>query len=222
MVNFFKHFQDLGITGEKAKYYDRITRENRLEEIKKQAKEVAKHIKDGDAVLEIACGAGYLAIEIAKFGKCKVTGIDISEDLVEIAKKNAKKSGIEVAFLQANASRLPFHANAFNFIVCVLSFKNFKEPVLALEEMYRVLKPGGTVLIIDLNRKSSLQATKKVAEDMGMKGLQAYIAGAIQRSISYSREEFDNFISQTRFKAYEIKQGDRGFSIYLRKKRNTL
>ena len=103
----------------------------------------------------------------------------------------------------------------FNFIVCVLAFKNFKEPLKALEEMYRVLKPGGTALIMDLNRKASMKATKKVAENMGLKGITAYIAGAIQRSSAYSRNEFETFISQTGFRDHEIKDTDMGFSVYL-------
>ena len=112
---------------------------------------------------------------------------------------------------------MPFQAEMFSFIVCVLAFKNFKEPVKALEEMYRVLKPGGMALIMDLNRKASMKATKKVAENMGLKGLAAYIAGAIQRSGSYSRNEFDFLISQTKFNNYEIRGSDLGFSIYLSK-----
>jgi hypothetical protein len=64
----FKRFQDLGIEGEKAKYYDQITREHRILEMKEQAEEVSMHIKDGDSVLEIAPGAGYLSIELSKLG----------------------------------------------------------------------------------------------------------------------------------------------------------
>ena len=52
---------------------------------------------------------------------------------------------------------------------------------------------------------------------MGLNGLKAYIAGAIQRSASYSKSEFETFISSTEFKAYEITKSDMGFSIYLKK-----
>ena len=217
MIKFFKKFQDLGIEGEKAIYYDKISREHRISEFKEQAKEIVKHIKDGDSVLEVASGPGYLLIELAKFGKYKITGMDISKDIVAIAASNAKEAGANVNFLQGNASRIPFHENTFNFIICVLSFKNFKEPVKALREMYRVLKPGGMALIMDLNRKASLYATKKVAENMGLKGITAYIAGAIQRSAAYSKDELKTFISSTEFKENEIRESGMGFSVYLRK-----
>ena len=217
MMKFFKRFQDLGIEGEKAKYYNQMTRDHRIGEMKEQAKEVAKYIKDGDSVLEVAPGAGYLSIELSKLGRYKITGMDISKDLVEIASRNAKEAGVEIDFRQGNVSRMPFNANEFDFIICVLSFKNFKEPLKALEEMHRVLKSGGTALIMDLNRQASMKVTKKVAENMGLKGLNAYIAGAIQRSGAYTRKDFETFISQTKFKDFEIRDSTMGFSIYLKK-----
>jgi len=217
MMRFFRRFKDLEIEGEKANYYDKISREHRIEEMKEQAREITRHIKDGDTVLEVAPGAGYLSIELSKLGNYKITGMDISNDLIEICKRNAIEAGVQIDFQQGNVSNMLFQPNAFNFIICVLAFKNFKEPVKALQEIYRVLKPDGTALIMDLNRKASMRATKKVAESMGLKGTTAFIAGAIQRSGAYNRTEFISFISQTEFKDYEIRDSDMGFSIYLKK-----
>lgn len=125
-MKFFKRFQDLGIEGEKAKYYNQMTRDHRIGEMKEQAKEVAKSIKDGDSVLEVAPGAGYLSIELSKLGRYKITGMDISKDLVEIASRNAKEAGVEIDFRQGSVSRMPFNANEFDFIICVLSFLTFR------------------------------------------------------------------------------------------------
>jgi ubiquinone/menaquinone biosynthesis C-methylase UbiE len=217
MMGFFRRFKDLEIKGEKANYYDKISREHRIGEMKEYAKEITRHIKQGDTVLEIAPGAGYLSIELAKPGNYKITGIDISKDLVDICRRNAIEAGVQIDFRQGNVSDMPFQSNEFNFIICILAFKNFKEPVKALEEIHRVLKPGGKALIMDLNRKASMKDTKKVAERMGLKGTTAFIAGAIQRSGAYNRNEFKSFISQTEFKNYEIRDSDMGFSIYLKK-----
>ena len=217
MMRFFRRFRNLGIEGAQANYYDKITREHRIGEMKEQAREVTRHIKDGDSVLEIAPGAGYLSIELSKLGKYKITGMDISKDLVEICTRNAMEAGVQIEFQQGNVSNMPFQSNVFNFIICVFAFKNFKEPLKALKEMHRVLKPGGIALLMDLNRKASMGVTKKVAENMGLKGLKAYIAGAIQRSGAYSRIEFESFISQTEFKDNEIKDTEFGFSIVLKK-----
>ena len=94
-----KTFQDLGIGGITAHWYDNNTRKNRLAEMKAYAKEVAKHIQDGCSVLEVAPGPGYLAIELAKLGKYKIIGLDISNDFVEIARKNVRDAGVEVELL---------------------------------------------------------------------------------------------------------------------------
>jgi len=217
MMKFFKRFKDLGIEGLQAKMYDKMTREHRMAEIREQAAEVVGHIKDGDSVLEIAPGAGYLSIELSMLGRYKITGMDISKDLVEICARNAKEAGADVDFIQGNASAMPFRADEFNFIICVLAFKNFKEPTKALEEMHRVLKSGGTAVIMDLNREASMKATKKVAENMGLTGFKAYIAGAIQRSGAFTRKEYETFIAKTKFKYPEIRETWMGFRIYLRK-----
>ena len=216
-MRFFRRFKDLGIEGAQANYYDKISREHRIGEMKEHAREVTKYIKDGDSVLEIAPGAGYLSIELSKLGNYRITGMDISKDLVEICTRNSIEAGVQINFQQGNVSNMPFQSNVFNFIICVFAFKNFKEPLKALKEMHRVLKPGGIALLMDLNRKASMGVTKKVAENMGLKGLKAYIAGAIQRSGAYSRIEFESFISQTEFKDNEIKDTEFGFSIVLKK-----
>ncbi|HUI87983.1 MAG TPA: class I SAM-dependent methyltransferase [Anaerolineales bacterium] len=217
MMKFFRRYQDLEMVGAQARRYDQNSREYRMGEIKNEAKEVAQHIRRGDSVLEVAPGPGYLSIELAKLGQYKITGMDISRDLVEIAARNAKEAGVEIDFRQGNASAMPFDENAFHFIVCVLAFKNFKEPLKALQEMHRVLKPGGAALIMDLNREASMQVTKSVAENMGLKGFMAYLAGAIQRQGAYSRTDLETLIAQTKFKQFSIRDTDVGFSIYLNK-----
>ncbi len=182
--------------------------------MKTQAKDATKYIKDGGSVLEVAPGAGYLSIELARLGKYNITGVDISKDLVEICIRNAKEAGVEIDFKQGNVSNMPFSDNKFNFVICVLAFKNFRQPPKALQEMHRVLKPGGTALVIDLNRNATMKEMKKIAENMGLKGFKAYIAGAIQRSGAYSRKDFEAFISQTAFKDHQIRSSDIRFSIF--------
>lgn len=84
--------------------------------------------------------AGYLAIERAKTGKHKILGLDISKDFIEIARKNAKEAGVEVAFRPGDVIDIPFSNNVFGFIICTAAFKNLKEPFKALNQMYGVLR----------------------------------------------------------------------------------
>jgi ubiquinone/menaquinone biosynthesis C-methylase UbiE len=88
MMKLQGRFKDLGIGGKTARWYDNNTRKSRLAEMKAYAIEVAKHIQDGCSVLEVAPGPDYLAIELAKLGKYKIIGLDISKDFVEIARRN--------------------------------------------------------------------------------------------------------------------------------------
>ena len=79
-----------------------------------------------------------------------VTGLDISKTFVELARKNAANSGVHVQCEHGNASQMPFANQSFDFLVCRAAFKNFANPLGALKEMSRVLKPGARGLIIDL------------------------------------------------------------------------
>lgn len=146
-----------------------------------------------------------------------MTALEISGAFVEIAKKNAEEAGVDVNFTMGSASEMPFQSDMFDFVISVLAFKNFKEPLKALNEMHRVLKPGGKALIVDLDRNSSLRAVKEVANRMGISGLMAYVAGAIQRHGAYSRDDFESMISQTDFKSFEIQETQTGFSVHLKK-----
>ncbi len=216
-MKFYRRFQDLGLEGIKAKMYDNNTREYRLPEMKEEAKEAAGYIKNEDSVLEVAPGPGYLSIELAKLGSYKITGMDLSKDVLQIAESNAKIAGVNINFRQGNASHMPFDESIFNFIICVLAFKNFKEPVLALNEMYRVLKPGSTAVIKDLNRNAPIEVMKVLVKNMGLKGINAFLTRSFQRNGAYTKKEFEEFISLSRFDDYVIKDSDIGFSIYLKK-----
>ena len=92
---------------------------------------------------------------LAKLGPYDVTGVDISETFVRMASEYAKKEGVRVQFIHGSASDLPLEANSFDLIVCRAAFKNFSEPLRAINEMHRVLKPGGRALIIDLCKDAS-------------------------------------------------------------------
>src|SRR5215212_5677890 len=213
--------KDIAIEGIAARWYDHNTRKHRLAEMKAYAKEVAKQIQDGCSILEVAPGPGYLAIELAKLGKFKIMGLDISKDSVEIARRNAKEAGAEVEFWQGSVANIPFPDNMFDFIICTTAFKNFKEPFKALSQMYRVLRSGGAALIIDMNRNASNQQIEEYTKNMGEKGIGTFFMKLIfkyfLRNGAYTKDEFTNLISKTAFKEYGIKEEGMGFYIYLRK-----
>ena len=75
--------------------------------------------------------------------------------MVEIARKKAADAGVSVNFRQGNSSSLPFPEDSFDFLLCRAAFKNFTDPLGALNEMHRVLAPGGRASIFDLRRDAS-------------------------------------------------------------------
>ncbi|GHU97847.1 methyltransferase type 11 [Spirochaetia bacterium] len=209
---------DAGIYGSMAKWYDKSYRKSRLAEMLQIADTITGCAGDGAAILEVAPGPGYLSIELARRGYA-VTGVELSEDFVDIERRNAAEAGVTVDFRQGNASALPVPDEGFDFIVCSAAFKNFKEPVKALSEMYRVLKPGGTALIIDMNHDAT--AADIDAEVIGMKGFDKWFTRLSFKTFlsksAYTQQEFENFIAATPFGTAEIQKSGIGFSIYCRK-----
>jgi ubiquinone/menaquinone biosynthesis C-methylase UbiE len=151
-----------------ARWYARLTGKS-LPQFQKEAKKIAEELPQGSSVLEVAPGPGYLSVELAKFG-LRVTGLDISHSFVKMARENAAAAGVTVDFQQGNASAMPFADASFDFVICRAAFKNFSEPVKAINEMVRVLKPGGRALIHDLDRLASPEANscRRASDEPGL------------------------------------------------------
>jgi ubiquinone/menaquinone biosynthesis C-methylase UbiE len=203
-----------------SRLYDKYIHGIKMDEVKNYAKEVASHLIEGDKVLEVACGPGYISIELDKLGSYCITGIDISTDMIEISKINSKRENANIKFIEGNVSSMPFEDNTFEFVFCILSFKMFKTPVVALQEIYRVLKKDGIALIVDMRR----DFTKKGLDDEVGKflkpGFMNFCVKKIFESIlksTYVKEEIIEIIKQTHFTNYEIKESEFLYYAYLNK-----
>jgi ubiquinone/menaquinone biosynthesis C-methylase UbiE len=161
-----KAYIGMGMEGSIARWYEKNTAKDMVE-FCRLAGRIAGLLTAGSAVLEVAPGPGFLSVELAKHGLA-VTGLDISKTFVELARKNAEKSGVHVRFEQGNASQMPFADQSFDFLACRAAFKNFADPIGALKDMHRVLKPGGRGLIIDLRRDASLADVAKYVDGLDM------------------------------------------------------
>jgi ubiquinone/menaquinone biosynthesis C-methylase UbiE len=212
--------RDLGITGWFTRWYDKNTRENRIGEMQEYANEVKKHLSENGKLLEIAPGPGYFSIELAKMGNYNITGMDISADFIEICKNNAQRENVNVSFVQGNVSAMQFEDNSFDFIFCSAAFKNFKEPIIALKEMYRVLKNNGIVLICDMNHDVSKEKLAEEAAKISKSGFERWFMKNTFKGLckgAYSKNELENMIKETLFKKNEIREVGIGFYIYLYK-----
>jgi ubiquinone/menaquinone biosynthesis C-methylase UbiE len=213
-----KAFKGMGMEGFIANWYARQTAKD-LDEFKKLARQLSSQIKAGDRVLEIAPGPGYLAVELVKLTKCRMIGLDISSTFVRIANENAEKAGVDVCFEQGDAADMPYPANAMNLIVCRAAFKNFARPLAALNEMYRVLKPGGTALVIDLRKDFSRQELSDYVRGRGAvnAALMKLIFNTMLKKRAYTQEGITEMAAQSHFGGSDLRLDPIGFELWLRK-----
>lgn len=166
MAATMKAYKGMGMEGGVARWYDRTTRKD-MPEFRTLAARIAGVVPPAGTVLEVAPGPGFLSIEMARRG-LNVRAVDISTSFVEIARRNATAEGVQVQFQQGNASALPVETGSVDFVVCRAAFKNFSEPVKALAEMRRVLRPGGTALLIDLRRDVQMSEIESYVNGLGV------------------------------------------------------
>jgi ubiquinone/menaquinone biosynthesis C-methylase UbiE len=189
-------------------------------EFEKLAGDLAGRLQSGASVLEVAPGPGYLAVELARRGTYRVVGLDISHSFVEIATENAKKAGVAVTFRQGDAASMPLEPDSFDFIVCRAAFKNFAEPVQALNEMHRVLRPGGQALIIDLRSDISAEAINSHVKGMGLGWFSSFLTRFILKGLrkrAYSQEQFRQMAASTPFKTCAVREESIGLEVSLTK-----
>jgi len=214
-----KAYKGLGMEGFVARWYATTTRKD-LKEHQILARRVADELPAGAQVLEVAPGPGYFAVELARLGR-DVTALDISQTFVEMARRNAAEAGVKVDFEQGNASNMPFASESFDFLLCRAAFKNFSEPVKALQEMHRVLRPGGKALIIDLRRDAPQEAINQYVDDLKLGWASALNVKLAFRFMllkrAYTRSGFERMISQTPFGKFEIREDLIGMEITLKR-----
>ena len=97
-------------------------------------------------VLDVACGTGDMVVELMKRG-CTVTGVDLSEEMIAIAKQ---KNMAKATYLIADAEHLPFDDDTFDTVTCAFGVRNFVHLGQGLNEMLRVLRPGGKMVVLEL------------------------------------------------------------------------
>jgi ubiquinone/menaquinone biosynthesis C-methylase UbiE len=211
---------DRGMEGLVAKWYAANTGEM-MKEYVDLARRISTQLPQGSSVLEVAPGPGYFCIELAKLGSYAITGLDISRTFVKMAAKKAAEAGVKVDFRQGSASKMPLQNDSFDFLLCRAAFKNFADPIGALREMCRVLKPGGRGLIIDLRRDASPATIDDHVDKMGLSTVNRVLTKLAFKTMllksAYAREQFQTMLAQTEFSKAEIGEADLGFEISLTK-----
>ncbi|RKD33750.1 class I SAM-dependent methyltransferase [Thermohalobacter berrensis] len=110
-------------------------------------------LKKGMKILDIGCGTGNFSIKLAKKG-CKVIGIDISDEMLKIAREKAKEEELDIEFYNMDVYNLKFEDESFDAVFSMAAFEFIKEPEKAMEEIFRVTKGEGQILIGTINKNS--------------------------------------------------------------------
>jgi ubiquinone/menaquinone biosynthesis C-methylase UbiE len=189
--------------------------EAQLAQYRRQAAEVTSGLKEGADVLEVAPGPGFFAVELAKRG-FRVTGLDISHTMVEIARENG--AGLEIDFRQGDITHAPFAAESFDFLVCQAAFKNFRQPVAALNEMHRVLRPGGFAVIHDLNHQATGADIGREVAGMNVGAVAGFTVrqtlGWLRRR-AFTREQFEALAAESAFGGCSVTTDGIGLEVRL-------
>lgn len=115
-------------------------------------------VKTGGNALDICCGTGMFVLELVKTvgPKGKVTGLDFSEEMLAVAKERIATLNLKnVNLIQGNAMKLPFADNSFDSVTVGWGLRNVPDITQVAKEMYRVVKPGGKVVSLDMAKPSA-------------------------------------------------------------------
>jgi ubiquinone/menaquinone biosynthesis C-methylase UbiE len=120
-------------------------------------------------VLEVAVGTGLNLPEYPL--DARVTGIDLSPEMLELARRRISLSGREIDLRTGDAQDLPFDDESFDVVVCTYSLCNIPDPAVAVAEMHRVLRPGGRLVLVDHIRSRSrvMYGVQKVIEQISVR-----------------------------------------------------
>jgi demethylmenaquinone methyltransferase/2-methoxy-6-polyprenyl-1,4-benzoquinol methylase len=138
--------------------YDRINRFASLGQDQRWRKGVRTQIPSGSRVLEVGCGPGTFAELIVG---CELTCLDPIQAMLDAAEQRVNAARAErqeeaATFVAGTAEEIPLPDNTFDVVCCIFSFRDFQDKRKSLQEMLRVLKPGGKLLICDAGKANFL------------------------------------------------------------------
>ena len=136
--DFLNHFMSFGI--------DRLWR--------KKAIRIISRTHQNPDILDVATGTGDLAIAAMKIDPVHVTGIDISEKMLEIGIEKIRKKELSdrIELLRGDSEKIPFPDERFDVVMVAFGVRNFPDPLIGLSEMNRVLRHGGLIMVLEFSK----------------------------------------------------------------------
>jgi len=205
---------DSGITGEfNVKSYDLMQRTLRDKGWIETKLLIQEGISSGIA-LEIGPGPGYLGLEwLKKTEGTRLKGLEISEDMIAIAKKNAAEYNLldRVEYSKGDAQRMPFEDKYFDAVFTNGSLHEWAQPENIMNEVDRVLKPGGRYFISDMRRDMNILARWFLLLFCQPKSMRPGLISSI--NASYILPEIEIMLPKTRLQGWHARKNLLGIVI---------
>ena len=207
--------------GAMARWYARQRgSEPQLDGYRRMAVQLTEGLPDGAAILEVAPGPGYHAVELARLGRYRVSTLDVSRTFVDMVRARVRDAGVDVDVRLGDVHDMPFADGSFDLVVCQAAFKNFTGPVRALDEMCRVLRPGGTAVVQDMSHEATSADIAREVRGMRLSRLNAFMTRsvlAVLRLRAFSAQRFTGLAAASRFGTCEVYHDGIGLEVRLRR-----
>lgn len=188
---------------------------------------VARELRAGK-ILDVGTGPGYVPIEIAKRSEdVSVDGIDLTRKFIVIAERNAGEAGLSgrLHFEVGNATDMRFEDNSYDMVVSTGAMHHWKYPERVINEMCRVLRPGGEAWMLDPNKECSKEDLdeflKKIIKLSGAGFFgRLWLRFGIRKEIRYdcySRAEIEEMVRASNFSSCNIQTDGVYMTIKMRK-----
>ncbi|MBN1975490.1 MAG: class I SAM-dependent methyltransferase [Sedimentisphaerales bacterium] len=204
---------DTGIQGFDVEIFDQLARRLRDKGWQETDMIIKTGINAGMA-LEIGSGPGYVGLEwLKKTDGTQLKGLDISHDMVKVAKKNTKEYGFDkrVEYVISSADKIPFRDNTFDGVFSTSSLHEWSRPEDVFNEIYRVLKPSGKFCICDLRR--DMNPFIKFLLKLFIKPKEIKPGFITSINASYTASEIKQILLKTNIKSFNIKSDPMGLNI---------
>jgi ubiquinone/menaquinone biosynthesis C-methylase UbiE len=165
------------------------------------AKDIMDYCTEG-SLLDIGTGPGWLLLKLHQQApQMRLTGMDASSSMVAKTQENILTAGLShvIDVSEGNASRIPFAESSFDIVVSTGSIHHWKDPIVALNEVHRVLKPGAHALMYDLVSDTPTGILDEMTREFGkLKSMLFWLHGFEEPF--YSRQNFEELARPTLFK----------------------
>ena len=116
------------------------------------ADELRGDLKSGNRILDVASGTGDLALTLFESTGARIVGTDFCRPMLELAARKALRRATPIPFVEGDALKLPFRSDAFDGVTIAFGLRNLSNVETGLSELFRVLKPGGRVAVLEFSK----------------------------------------------------------------------